>query len=49
MFKIIKAIIQAIKELKELDKVECYPDRMCQLTQEELERMGSESFGELKK
>lgn len=44
MFKIIKSIIQAIKELKEIDEVECYTDSMCPLSQEELKRIGSESF-----
>lgn len=39
MFKIIKNIIQVIKALKKLDKVECYGNDMCQLSQEELKRI----------
>ena len=48
MINFIKNIIQTIKELKQLDEAECYPDKTCQLTQEELERIGSESFDNAK-
>ena len=47
MFKTIKSIIQAIKELKELDDTSYEWTKTSQLTAKELEKIGSESFGEL--
>ena len=44
MFNFIKNIIQAIKELKELEETECSGNDICQLSQEQLERYGEESF-----
>lgn len=49
MFKIIKAIMQAIKELKELDETPYEWTKTSQLTAKELEKIGSESFGQLEK
>lgn len=44
MFKFIKSIIQAIKELKELDKTSYEWTKTAHLTAKELEEIGKESF-----
>ena len=48
MFKIIKAIILLIKELKYLDSAECYDDGVTYRSIKELEEINKESFGNAK-
>ena len=36
--------LKAVKEFIELDKTELYYDKMCHLTNEELNKIGNESF-----